>query len=162
MWSLWRAPNPLYRLKCESKVEIAEEWKVGACSLVRSTSGVEGHVGALKWGLERVTSINYSHGPTQNQTTSWLVHNLSTFRARTSHGQTRTHKIHHGSNLGETTIFPLIVYSMTSHETNIQMTFLPGLPSGSPEIPKLGTLVTLGAHNFVCRPPIEMRFEKRL
>jgi hypothetical protein len=26
-----------------------------------------------------------------------------------------------------------------------------------PEIPKVGTLTTLGPHNFVCRAPIEMR-----
>jgi len=27
--------------------------------------------------------------------------------------------------------------------------FVPELPNGSPEIPKVGTLTTLGAHNFV-------------
>ncbi len=35
--------------------------------------------------------------------------------------------------------------------------FVSGLPSGSPEIPKVGTSMTLGAHNFVCKPPIEMK-----
>jgi hypothetical protein len=30
-----------------------------------------------------------------NQTTSWLMHNLDTFGARTSHRQTWIHKIHH-------------------------------------------------------------------
>jgi len=35
--------------------------------------------------------------------------------------------------------------------------FVLGLPSGSPEIAKVGTPVTLGPHNFVCKPPIEMR-----
>jgi hypothetical protein len=29
---------------------------VGACSLARSTSGAEGHVGAPEWGLRRLTS----------------------------------------------------------------------------------------------------------
>ncbi len=37
--------------------------------------------------------------------------------------------------------------------------FVPGLPNGSPEIPKVGTLVTLGVHNYVCKPQIEMRFK---
>jgi len=36
--------------------------------------------------------------------------------------------------------------------------FVPGLQSGSPEIPKIGILVPLEAHNFVCKRPIEVRF----
>jgi hypothetical protein len=40
--------------------------------------------------------------------------------------------------------------------------FVPGLPSGSPEIPTIGTLVALGTHNFVYRPLIEMRFKTKL
>jgi len=35
--------------------------------------------------------------------------------------------------------------------------FVLGFPSGSPEIPTTGTPMTLGAHNFVCKPLIEMR-----
>jgi hypothetical protein len=61
-----------------------------------------------------------------NQTTSWLVHNLSTFGAWTNHEQTQIHKTHHGLDLGEATIFPLIVYSVPSHMTNTQMAFCPG------------------------------------
>jgi hypothetical protein len=41
-----------------------------------------------------------------NQTTSWLLHNLNIFGARTSHGQIRTHKTHHSLDLGETTTLP--------------------------------------------------------
>jgi len=40
--------------------------------------------------------------------------------------------------------------------------FVLGLPSGSLEIPIVGTLVTLGAHNFVCRPLIEMMSKEKL
>ncbi len=40
--------------------------------------------------------------------------------------------------------------------------FVPGLPSGSLEIAKIRTLATLDPHNFVCRPPIMMRFEAKL
>jgi hypothetical protein len=40
--------------------------------------------------------------------------------------------------------------------------FVLGLPNGSPEIPKIGTLATLRAHNFVCKPSIEMRFATKL
>jgi hypothetical protein len=35
--------------------------------------------------------------------------------------------------------------------------FVSRLPSGSFEIPKVGTPTTLGGHNFMCRPLIEMR-----
>ncbi len=40
--------------------------------------------------------------------------------------------------------------------------FVSGLPSGSPEIPIVGTLVTLRAHNFACRPLIAMRSKEKL
>jgi hypothetical protein len=48
---------------------------------------------------------------------------LSTFGARTSHGQIRIHKIHHGLDLGEATTLPLIVYYVPLHEAHIQTTF---------------------------------------
>jgi hypothetical protein len=34
--------------------------------------------------------------------------------------------------------------------------------NGSPKIPKIGTPATLGPHNFVCKPSIEMRFKEKL
>jgi hypothetical protein len=43
-------------------------------------------------------------------------------------GQTRTHKTHHGPDLGEATTFPLIVYFVPSHETSTQMSFCPRIP----------------------------------
>jgi hypothetical protein len=42
------------------------------------------------------------------------------------------------------------------------MSFCPRTPKWGPEIPKIGTPTTLGAHNFVCRPSIEMRFKSKL
>jgi len=86
------------------------------------------------------------------------MHSWNTFGARTSHGQTRTHKTHHSPNLGEATTFSLIVYYVLLHEAHIQMAFfVPGLPSGSPKIAKVGTPTTLRPHNFMCKHPIEMR-----
>jgi hypothetical protein len=64
---MWRAPNLLYRLKCESKVKTMEEQGVGARSLARSILGIKGRARAPGWGLGRVTSINYSHRPTQTK-----------------------------------------------------------------------------------------------
>jgi len=50
------------------------------------------------------------------------------------------------------------------------MSFCPRAPTwgilapqnGSFEIPKIGTPTILGAHNFVCKPLIEMRFKTKL
>ncbi len=83
------------------------------------------------------------------------MRNLSVFGVSTSHGQTQTHKTHHSPDVGETTTFPLIGYYMLSHGTNTQMSFCP-------ETPKVGTLVILGAYNFMCKPLIEMRSKAKL
>ncbi len=48
-------------------VKTTEEQGVGARSLVCSILGVEGHAGALRWGLGRMTSITYSHGLAQTK-----------------------------------------------------------------------------------------------
>jgi hypothetical protein len=90
------------------------------------------------------------------------VHSLNIFGVKMSHGQIQTHKTHHSPNLKEATTFPLTVYSVPLHEAHIQMAFCPGLPNGNPEIPKVGTIATLGPHNFVCKPPIEMKIEAKL
>jgi hypothetical protein len=58
-----------------------------------------------------------------NQITSWLIHSLNIFGARTSHEQTWIHKIHHGLDLVEATTFPFIVYYVPLHEAHIQMAF---------------------------------------
>jgi hypothetical protein len=71
------------------------------------------------------------------------VRSRNTFGARTSHGLTWTHKTHRGSNLGEATTFPFIVYFVPSHGPTLKFHFVPGLPGVNPEIPKVETLVTL-------------------
>jgi hypothetical protein len=81
------------------------------------------------------------------------MHSWSIFGVRTSHRQIQIHKIHHGSDLGE-------LYSKPFHDAHIQMAFVPGLPSGSFEIAKVGTIVTLEPHNFACRPLIEMSLKQ--
>jgi hypothetical protein len=40
--------------------------------------------------------------------------------------------------------------------------FVSKLPSGSLKIPTTGTPTTLGAHNFVCKTAIEMRFKGKV
>jgi hypothetical protein len=77
--------------------------------------------------LGRMTS-NQSLTWTYTNQTSWLVHNLNTFGVKTNHGQTHIHKTHHNPDLGESIIFPLIVYFVPGHDTNTQMAFCPGTP----------------------------------
>jgi hypothetical protein len=48
------------------------------------------------------------------------------------------------------------------HGAHIQMTFLPRLLSGSPEIAPTGTPATLEPHNFASRPRIEVRSKAKL
>jgi hypothetical protein len=92
------------------------------------------------------------------------MHSWSTFGARTSHEHTWIHKIHHDSNLGETTTIPLIVLSMISHGGYTQMSFCPEIPSQveNSKIPQIGTPSTLEPRNFLCKPSIEVRFEANL
>jgi hypothetical protein len=87
---------------------------------------------------------------------------LKHFGAWTNHGQTQIYKIHHSLDLREATTFPLIVYFVLSHGTSTKCHFILGLPSGRSKIPIVETPATLGAHNFACRPPIEMRSEAKL
>jgi hypothetical protein len=55
------------------------------------------------------------------------------------HGETQTHKTHHGPDFKEATTFPLIGFSMFDHEVYTQMSFCPGNSKlGVPKFPKLG------------------------
>jgi len=106
--------------------------------------------------------INYSHGPTQTKKTSWLMHSWSIFGAKTNHGQTWTHTTHHCPDLGEAITFPLIVFSVWPQGQHPNVILSQDSQVGSPKIPEIGTFTTLGAHNFVCRPSIEMSFKAKL
>jgi hypothetical protein len=44
-----------------SKEKTKEGEGVGTCSLVRNTSGVEGHARVPRWGLKRVKSKSITH-----------------------------------------------------------------------------------------------------
>jgi len=65
--NMWRTPKLLNGLKCESKLKTTEEQRVGAHSLAHNTLKGRAACWRSGMGLGRVTSINYSHGPTQNQ-----------------------------------------------------------------------------------------------
>ncbi len=54
-------------LKCESKLKKMEKQGVGACSLAHIPLRGRRAYWSFGMGLGKLTSINYSHGPTQNQ-----------------------------------------------------------------------------------------------
>jgi hypothetical protein len=139
-------------------MKTTEESRVGACSLVCSTLGGKRACCSSGIGLRRMINTYSFTWTYTKQPTSWLMHCWNTFDAKMSHGQTRTHKTHHGPDLGEVTTFPLIVYFVPLHEAHIQMAFCPG----TPEITKVGTPTILRSHNFVCRPLIEMKYKAKL
>ncbi len=89
------------------------------------------------------------------------MHSWDTFGALMSHGQTQTHKTHHSLDLGEATTFPLIVFFVPNHGVDTQMSFCPRTPKLESRNSQNWVPTTLGAHNFVCKPLIEMRFEAK-
>jgi hypothetical protein len=62
----------------------------------------------------------------------------------------------------EATTFPLYYTLWLAMGPTSKWRFVPRLPSGSPEIPKVGTPATLGVDIFVFKPPIGMRFQEML
>jgi hypothetical protein len=54
-------PNSLIDSIASPKVETSKGERIKVCSLIHNTSGVEGCVGALEWGLGRVTSESIIH-----------------------------------------------------------------------------------------------------
>jgi hypothetical protein len=54
-------PSSLIDSTMSPKVKITEGEGVGAHSLARNISGVEGLVGASRWGLGRLTSNSITH-----------------------------------------------------------------------------------------------------
>ncbi len=51
---------------------------------------------------------------------------------------------------------------MLGHGPTFKMSFCLGTPNESMEIPQIGTFATMKAHNFVCRPLIEVRSELKV
>ncbi len=104
--------------------------------------------------------FSYSLKSASNQPTRWIVLCWSTFGAKTSHGQPRTHKTHHGPDLGEATTFPHTLHLFA--RATSKWLFVLRLPKGSPKTAMVGTPTTLRGYNFVFRPLIETKSEAKL
>jgi hypothetical protein len=122
----WCAPKLLDRLKCE----LVKTTKVRSWGTFPSSQHFGGRGLCRNYGMRlgRMTSNQSFTWTCTNQTTSWLVHRWNIFGVKMNHKQIRTHKTHHGPNLEETTIFPLIVYFALNHGNNIQMSICFGIP----------------------------------
>jgi len=78
-------------------------------------------------GLGRIDKLIHSHRTAHNPhkvVSAKLEHLWCWDKPRA----TRTHKIHHGPDLGEATTFPLILFSATLRGDYIQMALFPGTP----------------------------------
>jgi hypothetical protein len=68
--------------------------------------------------------------------------------------------IHHNSNLREAMTFPLIVFSMIGNGAAPKCHFSQDSQVGNFKILEIRTFVTMETHNFLCKLPIEVKFEK--
>jgi hypothetical protein len=94
-----------------------------------------------------------------NQTTNWLVRTWSTFGAHMNHKHTRIHKIHHNVD-SVVSFLEYFLWLTTGLHPNVILSY--DSPVESLKILKIGTFATWKAHNFLCRPSIEMKFKEKL
>jgi hypothetical protein len=114
--------------KCESKLKITEEQKVGACSLAYSI--LEGSRGVLEIrdGTRKNWQAWITHTNVHKTNTRWLVHSWSTFGVKMSHGQLGFTRLTMARTWGKPPPSPLIVYFVPFHGGHIQMAFCPKTP----------------------------------
>ncbi len=122
------------------------------------------------WSFRMGTKMNnkrvkYSHGPTQIKQQlgqciagTFLVHGLIIGK----HKFTKLTRLITDWTWGKPPPSPLQYTLCLATGPTPKCHFVPRLPSGSSEIPKIGTRTTLEAHNIVCKPPIEVTFKSKL
>jgi hypothetical protein len=113
---------------------VAESWDSEGAPDFQHYRGVEGRARSLRIRLGRGTSRS-SLNLHPKQTTKWLVHIPGHPWVLGQATGTLDHKTHHGSDSGEATTFPHIVFSATRFaEATSKWFFFQGLPSWNPEI----------------------------
>ncbi len=122
------------------KVKIVEGEGVGACSLARSTSRVEGLVRTPRWGLGKLTSNSITHTNLHKPNNKLVSAQLEHFGARTSHGQTQICKIHHNPDLGKPPPSPLQYILCLATRPTPKCHLVPRLQVRVLKFPKLGLL----------------------
>jgi len=121
-------PNSLIDSNASCKTNTSEEG-IGVCSFVHSTSGVEGHVGAPRWGLGRMVSesiihINL-HKPNNKLVSVYLKHFWYTDEPRAYIDEQDLTQL----GLGGNHHLPPYSISMIGHKGCTQMSFFLGLSS---------------------------------
>jgi hypothetical protein len=106
---------------------VAESWDSEGVIDFQHYKGVEGRVRSPRIRLGRGTRLS-SLNLHPKQTTNRLVHIWEHPWVLRQATGTLTHKTHHGSDSGEATTLPHIVFSATLHGGYIQMALFPGTP----------------------------------
>jgi hypothetical protein len=134
-------PHSLKNSYVSPKVETIKKEGIGVHSLVCNILGAEGHVGASRWGLGRVTSRSIihmnMHKPNNKLVSAGLEHFWCTNKPRAymdsqDSPQPRLKGNHH---------LPPYSILCASHKAYTQMSFFPRIPKkGVSKFPKLGLL----------------------
>jgi hypothetical protein len=113
-------------------------------------------------GIRMSWQASTTHTSLHKTNTRWLVHNWNIFGARTSHEQFGLTRLTTTWTWGKPPPSPFYYTLRLSTGATSKWFFVLGFPSGNPEIPTTRISATLGAHNFVCKPLITMRYETNL
>jgi hypothetical protein len=128
--------------------------------------GWEGRAESSGIRLGRGTTYLVTRSCIKNQPTSWLVYLRNHYWCWDKPWATQTHLTHHGSDLGEATTFPHIVFSALLRRTHIRMALCPETPKveswNCPEIIPVWTPGTSWGHNSFLKPPIGTRSKENL
>ncbi len=155
-------PSSLMDSITSPKMKTMKGKRVEARSLARNTSG---QMGVLKfwdgdqedWQANHLLTLTCT-----NQTTNQLVRSWNTLVHRQATGKHKLTRFTMAQTWGKPPPSPLQYILCMATRPTPKCHFVLGLPSGSPKIPKVGTLTTLGAHNFVCKPLTEVKSEVKL
>jgi hypothetical protein len=136
---------------------------VGVHSLACNTLGVKGRVSASRWGLGRVTSKLIIHTDLHKPNNKLVSAHLKPFWCTDEPQANTDSQDSPRLRLGGNHHLPpySIIYALAMGRTP-KCHFFSGLPSWSLEIFKIGIPATFKAHNFFCRPLIEMKFKVKL
>ncbi len=154
-------PSSLMDSTVSPKLKTAKEKELGRAPQLAALRGQKGVLN-FKMGLGRLTSNPLTHTDLHKPSNKLVSVRWSTLvheRTKGKHGLT---KLTTARTWGKSPPSPLQYTLCLATGLTPKCHFVPGLPSGNPKIPKVGTPATLGAHDFVCKPSIEMKSKAQL
>jgi len=126
--TIWCAPKSQVNPKLGLSHSNCGISKLGACSQLPALKGVRGACWKLRDRLRRGTSLLKYMVLHPNPTNKLVRTHFTPFWCWDKPRVTWTHLTHHGSDLGEATTFPHIVFSAALRCTYIQMALFLGTP----------------------------------